>query len=77
MELLKYVHGENVNPLRMKNIYDTWISRTSSRKDVPIEVFVRLFFCLLLYELDYFMCSCVHDFSNILYIPQHRRVHIL
>lgn len=74
MELLKYVHGENVNPLRMKNIYDTWISRTSSRKDVPIEdrslVYLEqiLFFLLQGDEEDASQAASSlmqrHDFEN-------------
>ncbi|KAH7543985.1 hypothetical protein JRO89_XS15G0077000 [Xanthoceras sorbifolium] len=37
MELLKHVESEQINPIRIKNVYDIWMKRIGSVKDSPLE----------------------------------------
>ncbi|KAK3198382.1 hypothetical protein Dsin_021797 [Dipteronia sinensis] len=37
MELLKQLNSEQINPIRIKNVYDIWMKRIGSVKDSPLE----------------------------------------
>ena len=39
MEVLKHIEGDNMNPTRIKRIYETWMRRIGSMKKWPVEVF--------------------------------------
>lgn len=46
MELLNHVESDDINPTRIKRIYDIWTKRVGSMKESPLVVFFILFLFL-------------------------------